>query len=106
GLFGASTGGGAALMAAAERPGRVGAVVSRGGRPDLAEGARGRVRAPAVWVGGGEDDVVIDWNGQAVAEMEGEGRRGGVGGGEGSGFGWGRWRGWGRGWGGGGGSSG
>src|SRR5205814_351100 len=53
-----------------ERPGRVGAVVSRGGRPDLAEGALGRVRAPTLLIVGGEDDVVIDLNREAMAEMK------------------------------------
>src|SRR5438128_3432558 len=59
GLFGASTGAGAALIAAAERPSRVGAVVSRGGRPDLATDALPRVSAPTLLIVGGEDDEVI-----------------------------------------------
>ena len=58
--FGARTGGAAALVAAAELPGDVGAVVSRGGRPDLAGDALPRVRAPTLLIVGGEDDVVID----------------------------------------------
>src|SRR4051794_16993602 len=70
GYFGASTGGGAALVAAAARPQAVGAVVSRGGRPDLAgEGALGRVRAPTLLVVGGADTPVIALNRQAMAPM-------------------------------------
>jgi pimeloyl-ACP methyl ester carboxylesterase len=69
GLFGASTGGGAALVAAAERPRRVAAVVSRGGRPDLAGDALGRVEAPTLLVVGGRDDIVIDLNERARAQM-------------------------------------
>ena len=69
GIFGASTGGGAALVAAAERPGRVDAVVSRGGRPDLAGDALSRVRAPTLLIVGERDDVVIDLNEQARRQM-------------------------------------
>jgi putative phosphoribosyl transferase len=69
GLFGASTGGGAALVAAAERPRRVGAVVSRGGRPDLAGEALSRVEAPTLLLVGGRDDAVIDLNERARARM-------------------------------------
>ena len=69
GLFGASTGAAAALVAAAQRPGEVGAVVSRGGRPDLADEALGRVRAPTLLIVGGEDDVVIELNEQAMQRM-------------------------------------
>ncbi|HET7321137.1 MAG TPA: alpha/beta family hydrolase [Longimicrobiaceae bacterium] len=69
GLFGASTGGGAALVAAAERPDAVGAVVSRGGRPDLAGDALPLVRAPTLLVVGGEDDLVIKMNESAQARM-------------------------------------
>jgi putative phosphoribosyl transferase len=69
GLFGASTGAAAALIAAAEKPERVGVVVSRGGRPDLADEALPRVRAPTLLVVGGADHVVIDLNRQAMAEM-------------------------------------
>jgi len=58
--FGASTGGAATLVAAAELSGDVGAIVSRGGRPDLAGDALPRVRAPTLLIVGGEDDVVID----------------------------------------------
>jgi putative phosphoribosyl transferase len=70
GYFGASTGAGAALVAAAERPEAVGAVVSRGGRPDLAgEVALARVRAPTLLIVGGEDTPVIALNRQAMAQM-------------------------------------
>jgi len=69
GLFGASTGGGAALVAAAERPRRVSAVVSRGGRPDLAGEALARVEAPTLLLVGGRDDVVIQLNERARARM-------------------------------------
>jgi putative phosphoribosyl transferase len=72
GLFGASTGGGAALVAAAERPDSVGAVVSRGGRPDLAGDALPRVSAPTLLVVGGEDDVVIALNRRALEQMRAE----------------------------------
>jgi dienelactone hydrolase len=69
GLFGASTGAGAALVAAAERPDRVSAVVSRGGRPDLAGDALPRVRAPTLLLVGEHDDVVIRLNRMAQASM-------------------------------------
>jgi putative phosphoribosyl transferase len=69
GLFGASTGGGAALVAAAARPDAVEAVVSRGGRPDLAGDALARVRAPSLFIVGGRDEQVIELNRQAMAEM-------------------------------------
>ena len=69
GLFGASTGGGAALVAAAVRYDLVGAVVSRGGRPDLAGAALARVEAPTLLIVGGEDDVVIDLNREALAQL-------------------------------------
>jgi putative phosphoribosyl transferase len=71
GLFGASTGGAAALVAAAERPRRVRAVVSRGGRPDLAGEALSRVEAPTLLLVGGRDDVVITLNERARAQMRG-----------------------------------
>jgi pimeloyl-ACP methyl ester carboxylesterase len=74
GLFGASTGGGAALVAAAERPARVGAVVSRGGRPDLAGDALPNVRAPTLLIVGERDEMVIDLNERARAEMRAETR--------------------------------
>src|SRR5437667_6071833 len=69
GYFGSSTGGGAALVAAAELPDEVGAVVSRGGRPDLAGDCLPKVKAPTLLIVGGEDHVVIDVNEQARAEM-------------------------------------
>lgn len=72
GLFGASTGGGAGLMAAAERPGRVAAVVSRGGRPDLAGAALSRVAAPTLLVVGGLDAPVMQMNRDAMARMRAE----------------------------------
>jgi putative phosphoribosyl transferase len=72
GLFGASTGGGAALVAAAARPRRVGAVVSRGGRPDLAGDALSRVEAPTLLLVGGRDDVVTTLNERARMQMRGE----------------------------------
>jgi dienelactone hydrolase len=72
GYFGASTGAAAALVAAAERPGVVGAVVSRGGRPDLAGPALARVRAPTLLIVGGQDQVVIELNRQALAELRSE----------------------------------
>src|SRR5207244_632125 len=59
GYFGSSTGGGAALVAAAELPNEVGAVVSRGGRPDLAGEALPKVKAPTLLIVGGEDHVVM-----------------------------------------------
>jgi dienelactone hydrolase len=65
GLFGASTGGGGALVAAARRPDRVRAVVSRGGRPDLAGNALPDVRCPVLLVVGERDPVVLDLNEQA-----------------------------------------
>src|SRR4051812_6167434 len=60
GYFGSSTGGGAALVAAAELARDIGAVVSRGGRPDLAGNALPAVQAPTLLIVGGNDDVVID----------------------------------------------
>lgn len=70
GLFGASTGAAAALVAAAERPAAVRAVVSRGGRPDLAGTALPLVRAPTLLIVGGEDGLVIDLNRQAAQAMQ------------------------------------
>ena len=70
GYFGSSTGGGAALAAAAELPEEVGAVVSRGGRPDLAGQALPKVKAPTLLIVGGEDHVVIELNEQARAQMK------------------------------------
>ncbi len=69
GCFGASTGGGAALIAAADHPGRIRAVVSRGGRPDLAGEALARVRAPTLLIVGGLDTPVIAMNEEAMARM-------------------------------------
>ena len=69
GYFGASTGGGAALVAAAELPRDVGAVVSRGGRPDLAGDALPKVEAPTLLIVGGQDEVVIAMNEQARSRM-------------------------------------
>jgi len=72
GLFGASTGAAAALMAAAELPEKVDAVVSRGGRPDLADEALANVQAPTLLIIGGDDETVIDLNNQALAKMSPE----------------------------------
>src|SRR5881398_2816232 len=69
GYFGSSTGGAAALVAAAELPQDVGAVVSRGGRPDLAGDALLRVQAPTLLIVGGDDDVVIELNEMARDQM-------------------------------------
>jgi pimeloyl-ACP methyl ester carboxylesterase len=69
GLFGASTGAAAALMAAAQRPERIAAVVSRGGRPDLAEPLLALVRAPTLLIVGGEDEIVIGLNEQAAEDL-------------------------------------
>ena len=72
GLFGASTGGGAALLAAASRPREIAAVVSRGGRPDLAGPALGKVAAPTLLIVGGLDAPVIQMNRDAMQRMRGE----------------------------------
>jgi putative phosphoribosyl transferase len=69
GYFGSSTGGGAALVAAAQLPNDIGAVVSRGGRPDLAGDCLPKVKTPTLLIVGGEDHVVIDLNEQARAQM-------------------------------------
>jgi pimeloyl-ACP methyl ester carboxylesterase len=69
GLFGASTGAAAALAAAARRPDAVGAVVSRGGRPDLAAGALSSVRAPTLLIVGGRDRQVIELNRRAMERL-------------------------------------
>ena len=69
GYFGASTGAAAALIAAAEEPEAVGAVVSRGGRPDLARDHLERVRCPTLLIVGGADDVVLDLNRQALGRL-------------------------------------
>ena len=69
GLFGASTGAAAALVAAAHRPERIAAVVSRGGRGDLAGAALGSVRAPTLLIVGGRDKTVLDLNHQAARQL-------------------------------------
>jgi dienelactone hydrolase len=69
GCFGASTGAGAALVAAAQRAGTIRAVVSRGGRPDLAGPALAQVRAPTLLIVGGNDHGVIELNRQALASL-------------------------------------
>lgn len=69
GLFGASTGAAATLIAAAARPRAVGAVVSRGGRPDLAGDALPRVAAPTLLLVGGYDEPVIELNERALAQL-------------------------------------
>jgi pimeloyl-ACP methyl ester carboxylesterase len=71
GYFGASTGAAAALIAAADRPQLVRAIVSRGGRPDLAGPVLRRVGQPTLLIVGGEDDVVIHLNRQALQELGG-----------------------------------
>jgi len=70
GLFGSSTGAGAALIAAAKRPDRVTAVVSRGGRPDLADEDLREVRAPTLLIVGGRDEVVIEINREARESLQ------------------------------------
>src|SRR3954466_12081899 len=70
GYFGSSTGGAAALVAAAELPHDIGAVVSRGGRPDLAGDALPRVEAATLLIVGGYDDVVIGMNQSAQERMK------------------------------------
>jgi putative phosphoribosyl transferase len=72
GLFGASTGAGAALVAAASAPDLIAAVVSRGGRPDLAGAALAEVRVPVLLIVGGADTPVIALNEQALARLAGE----------------------------------
>ena len=74
GYFGASTGAGAALAAAAERPDEVGAIVSRGGRPDLAGDALPLVKAPTLLIVGGNDEPVIGMNEEALARLRAEKR--------------------------------
>jgi len=70
GLFGSSTGAAAALIAAADHPEIVDAVVSRGGRPDLASPALSKVQAATLFIVGGHDKVVIDLNKEALAKMQ------------------------------------
>jgi putative phosphoribosyl transferase len=74
GYFGASTGAGAALVAAAEVPGEITAVVSRGGRPDLAQGRLSEVRAPTLLIVGGDDPVVLELNREALTRIKAPGR--------------------------------
>lgn len=74
GLFGASTGAAAALVAAATRPEPVQAVVSRGGRPDLADGHLRRVGQPTLLIVGADDPVVIELNREAMERLDGEPR--------------------------------
>jgi putative phosphoribosyl transferase len=69
GYFGSSTGGGAALVAAADAPQDVAAAVSRGGRPDLAGDALPKVKAPTLLIVGGNDDIVIELNEQARDQL-------------------------------------
>jgi putative phosphoribosyl transferase len=71
GYFGASTGAAAALIAAAERPQNVAAIVSRGGRPDLVGAVLRRVRQPTLLIVGGADELVLDLNRSALAELAG-----------------------------------
>ena len=74
GYFGASTGAGAALIAAAERPREVGAVVSRGGRPDLAGDTLPLVEAPTLLIVGSDDEPVIRMNEEALGRLRAEKR--------------------------------
>lgn len=72
GLFGASTGAAAALVVAARHPNDISAVVSRGGRPDLAEPVLRRVTCPTLLIVGGEDHDVLELHRKAMAKMEAE----------------------------------
>jgi putative phosphoribosyl transferase len=74
GYFGASTGAAAALWAAADLGGRIGAVVSRGGRPDLAKQRLGEVTAPTLLIVGGRDHVVLELNREAQTLLKCENR--------------------------------
>jgi putative phosphoribosyl transferase len=74
GYFGASTGAAAALVAAARFGARVGAVVSRGGRPDLAGDALAAVTSPTLLIVGGDDRMVLDLNHRAIRQMRAETR--------------------------------
>jgi len=69
GLFGASTGSAAALVTAAENPGEIAAIVSRGGRPDMAGEVLSRIRAPTLLIVGGADTVVLALNEDAYAAL-------------------------------------
>jgi pimeloyl-ACP methyl ester carboxylesterase len=70
GYFGASTGAAAALVAAAHQPERVGAVVSRGGRPDMAAPVLAKVQAPTLLIVGGNDTTVLGLNREALAQLQ------------------------------------
>src|SRR5262249_5717244 len=70
GYFGASTGAAAALVAAAQAPNAIGAIVSRGGRPDLARGALPLVTAPSLLIVGGNDEEVLDLNRRAFEQLK------------------------------------
>ena len=72
GYFGASTGAAAALKAAAIEGSKIGAVVSRGGRPDLAEESLTRVQSPTLLIVGGRDTVVLQLNREALASLKGK----------------------------------
>jgi pimeloyl-ACP methyl ester carboxylesterase len=72
GLFGASTGAAAALVAAAQRPDSVAAIVSRGGRPDLAGEFLALVRQPTLLIVGGRDPIVLQLNREAMARLAGQ----------------------------------
>lgn len=67
GYFGASTGAAAAIKAAVEEGGAIGAVVSRGGRPDLAQGSLAALKAPILLIVGGRDDIVVELNRKAYS---------------------------------------
>ncbi|MBI1911363.1 MAG: dienelactone hydrolase family protein [Deltaproteobacteria bacterium] len=69
GYFGASTGAAAAIKAAVSMPERIGAVVSRGGRPDMAEAELPEIKAPTLFIVGGRDDVVIELNRMAFKQL-------------------------------------
>ena len=69
GYFGASTGAAAALVAATRAPRDIGAIVSRGGRPDMADPVLGQVRAPTLLIVGGNDTGVLELNEQALAKL-------------------------------------
>jgi len=69
GLFGASTGAAAALTTAARQPGKIGAVVSRGGRPDLADEFLAAVHCPSLFIVGGQDEFVLELNQEALARL-------------------------------------
>lgn len=71
GYFGASTGAAAALAAAARMPGEISAIVSRGGRSDLADDLLADVRAPVLFIAGGEDLPIIKWNEQSMIKLPG-----------------------------------